>query len=439
MSILKSFVQNILRLASLLVFGLGLCVHYRVRSPKTGVLILPKLISGTAAPFLALLGILTAVCGILGRQPATAMLSALGALSLANHFQAVVATQPGFERVFGKDWMKKIPAARQRWMLKRRWNWHLPEVPTSRWERDMVFWTIPGSGRRLLCDLWRPPESVQPSGLAYLFFHGSGWHFLDKDFGTRTYFRHLAAQGHVVMDVAYRMCPEVSFPEILGDVYRSIAWMKDNARRLGVNPERIVIGGASAGGHLALLAAYASQQDEWIPAELKSRNLSVRGVTSLYGPTDMAAYYDHAGKFLGHEEKDFAQEKSNKKNLTQTRLNIYPITHHQMMRNLLGGLLDERPEAYRSASPVVYAAQDCPPTLLHYGAHDSTVPTAAAREMYQQLQMAGAPVVFVELPQTEHAFDVAMEIFRLGYLSQGSPAGQVALYDLERFLALLAT
>jgi acetyl esterase/lipase len=299
------------------------------------------------------------------RLPGTAILSALGALSLAQHFRAVAATQPGFEGVFGREWQEKIPAARRRWMLKKRWNWRLPAVPAPRWERDMVFWTVPGSGRRLLCDLWRPPESVQASGLAYLFFHGSGWHFLDKDFGTRTYFRHLAAQGHVVMDVAYRLCPEVSFPEILGDVYRSTAWMKDNARRLGVNPERIVIGGASAGGHLALLAAYAVQQDEWIPAELKGRNLSVRGVTSLYGPTDMAAYYNHAGKFLGHEEKNFPREVPGGKNLVQTRLNIYPITHHQMMRNLLGGLLNERPEAYRAASPVVYVKHEYPPTQIH--------------------------------------------------------------------------
>ena len=439
MKILKIVQRNFLRLTGLLVFGLGWSLYYRVRSPKAGVMVLPKLISAAGAPYVAILGILTAMSGFLQRQPGVTLLGALGGLACARYFQSVQATTPGFERVFGPAWMAKIPPQRRRWMLKQRWSWRLLQVPAPKWERDLPFWTIPGSGRRLVCDLWRPAESIQPSGLAYIFFHGSGWHFLDKDFGTQTYFRHLAAQGHVVMDVAYRLCPEVAFPEMLGDVFRSIAWMKNNSRRLGVNPERIVIGGASAGGHLALLAAYANKRGEFIPAELHGKDLSVRGVNSLYGPTDMVAYYQHAGKILGFEEIDFSQQQPGQKNLVQTRLNIYPITHHQMMRNLLGGLPDEVPAAYRAASPVTYARRECPPTLLHYGAHDSTVPAAAAREMYLQLLEAGAPAFFVELPQTEHAFDVGLEIFHLGKVSQTSPAGQAALYDLECFLALLAT
>ena len=66
----------------------------------------------------------------------------------------------------------------------------------------------PRCRRRLLCDLWQPPRGVASSGLALVFLHGGAWYMLDKDFFTRPFFRHLAAQGHVVMDVAYRMYPE---------------------------------------------------------------------------------------------------------------------------------------------------------------------------------------------------------------------------------------
>jgi len=171
--------------------------------------------------------------------------------------------------------------------------------PEARWERDIAFRRIPGSSRELLCDLWQPPEGTPSSHLAFLYFHGSGWHWLDKDFNTRRLFRHLCAQGHVVMDVAYRLCPEVDAYGMLGDVKRAIAWMKENAEKYDVDPRRVVTGGGSAGGHLALLAAYAPDHPELTPDDVKDADLSVSAVVSYYGPVDMRAYYDHAGATLG--------------------------------------------------------------------------------------------------------------------------------------------
>jgi acetyl esterase/lipase len=102
-----------------------------------------------------------------------------------------------------------------------------------------------------LCDVWQPPDGVPGSGLAFIYFHSSAWYLLDKDFGTRPFFRHLAQQGHVVMDVAYRLAPEADMTGMLGDIKRAVVWMKDNAARLMVNPQRVVVGGGSAGGHLS--------------------------------------------------------------------------------------------------------------------------------------------------------------------------------------------
>ncbi len=67
------------------------------------------------------------------------------------------------------------------------------------------------------------------SGLAYIYLHGSGFFVADKDFGTSPFFNHLLAQGHSVMDVAYRLCPEVDFYRMIGDVKRAVAWMQKNA------------------------------------------------------------------------------------------------------------------------------------------------------------------------------------------------------------------
>ncbi len=278
--------------------------------------------------------------------------------------------------------------------------------------------------------------------MAFIYLHGGGWHYLDKDFGTRPWFRHLAAQGHVVMDVAYRLCPEVDLAGMVGDVKRAIAWMKCNAARLGVDPERVVIAGGSGGGHLALLAAYTPGLPALTPDELTGANTGVRAVASFYG-TDVRAYYHHAGRVQarGALTRVSDDEDENRfANLTtwMTRKVLRAplgktFTHDEMMRNLMGGSPDEAPATYDLASPFTYAGPTCPPTLLLHGEHDCYMPVESARDLVRRLTAAGVPALCVEFPQTEHAFDVA-----LGPLSQHSPPARAAMYDVDRFLALMA-
>ena len=209
------------------------------------------------SPFLVILGLVGAGLGWLYHAPIAVAAGLLGAGMSAIYIALVTVPQPGFDLAFGKDWKTRIPPSRESHMLKRRWNLGWPRTREPRWERDIPFWTIPSTDRKLICDLWQPPEGVVPSGLGFVYLHGSGWYIGDKDFCTRPLFRHLAAQGHVIMDVAYRLCPEVDIYGMTGDVKRAVAWIKANAAQYQVNPERIVLGGGSAGGHLALLAAYA--------------------------------------------------------------------------------------------------------------------------------------------------------------------------------------
>jgi len=434
---------------SLLAAG-SMLFFFRVRSPAGALLTLPKMFATCGAAFVSGTGALVALLGLaLGSVSAAVLGAAAGVLSLL-YISRVAAPHDGFDRAFGPGWRSRIGPERCGSMLPRRWVGRLPDAPEPRWERDVAFRRIPGSTRDLLCDLWRPAEGTPSSGLAFLYFHGSGWHWLDKDFQTRRFFRHLCAQGHVVMDVAYRLCPEVDLYGMLGDVKRAIAWMKENAGKYSVEPTRVVTAGGSAGGHLALLAAYTPEHPDLTPDDLRGADLSVAAVASYYGPVDMRAYYDHAGATLG--EADRGETGGNRRgpaggegistriSETLSRLWLgdlvdrikeqeFPIGHRRMMANLLGGRPDEVPERYDLASPITHAGPDSPPTLLLQGEHDSLVPASACRALYRKLVQAGVPAVHVEYPQTEHAFDVAV-------LPRYSPAAQAALYELERFLAL---
>jgi acetyl esterase/lipase len=315
-------------------------------------------------------------------------------------------------------------------MLKRRWNLGLPRTGEPRWERDIPFWTIPceattanGKERKLLCDVWQPPAGVARSGLAFIYLHGSAWYLLDKDFGTRPMFRHLAAQGHVIMDVAYRLCPEVDIYGMIGDVKHAMAWMKANAARYQVNPERIVLGGGSAGAHLALLAAYAPHHPQLTPPDVQGCDLSARAVVSYYGPTDLRAAYEHMHqdlfKSMPKVEIGLPGAADKQKDMNQVG----------RLDTLLGGHPDEIPAIYELASPVCHVHPGCPPTFLIQGTIDHIVPVAATRELHRKLVECGVTAVNIIYPRTSHAFDLLVP--------KVSPPAQAALYHLERFLALM--
>ena len=333
-------------------------------------------------------------------------------------------------------------------MLKRRWAGYVPARRGVRCHRDLPFWTVPGAGRQVLCDLWQPPEGTPPSGLGIVYLHGGAWHWMDKGFGTRPFFGHLAAQGHVVMDVAYRLCPEVGIHGMVTDARRAVAWIKTNAASYGVDPGRVVLAGGSSGGHVALLAAYASGHPGLTPDGLGETDTSVRAVVAYYGMSDAGAVYEHFCAAFGSLGKAPASGKTgilHRLTGTMSRLGtggdaaepdfsfgrdvgqigLFPW----LMANLLGGLPDEVPEVYQLASPVAHVGPGSPPTLLLQGAHDSFLPARVTRALHARLLEAGVPSVYVEFPGTEHGFDLV--------LPRVAPAAQAALYDVERFLALV--
>lgn len=178
------------------------------------------------------------------------------------------------------------------------------------------------------------------------------------------------------MDVAYRLCPEVDIFGMVGDIKRTIACMKANSSRYGVNPEKIVLGGGSSGGLLALLAGYAPQHPELIPEDVKGVDLSVCRVISYYGPTDLLAEYQHTD-----------QQRLVNLNLPpvpvgpDSKLNVRPANWR--MDTLLGGWPKDALHSYRLASPITHVHLGCPTTLLIQGNHDFITPVDATSALYE--------------------------------------------------------
>jgi acetyl esterase/lipase len=396
----------------------------RVKFPQ-GFMALPlKMFSVALSAVWAVLGAAGALIGWIYRAYWAIPIGIIGAGMMITYIWRSTRSHSGLADAFGADWPDQIGVEQTRHMIQTRWAGFLrmKASPESAVERDVPFWTIPDTDRALLCDLWRPASGTS-SGLALIFLHGGAWYFMDKGFMTGPFFNHLVAQGHTVMDVAYRLCPEVDIFEMTGDVKRAIAWMKTNASRYGVNPEKIVLGGGSAGGHLALLAAYTPQHPQLTPEDVRGADLSVRGVVSYYGPPDMLAEYEYTGQERLLNLPPAASGPGTVVDMQNMRADSWRLD------TLLGGWPKDALDAYQLASPITHVNPDCPPTLLIQGELDLITPVDATRELHTRLVESGVPAINVVFPWTDHAFDLL--------LPQMNPAAQSALYDVDRFLALL--
>lgn len=412
----------------ILAYGLSglsllMSVLFLIKLKVLNLVLFAKLTAGALSPVWAVMGAVGAVIGWVYQALWAVPMGIFGAGMMIWYIWRCARGHAGFENAFDAGWLDLIPPEQTRHMVQKRWSLYLKlkASPEFSWERDIPFWAIPDTERQLLCDLWRPANG-DVSGLAFIYLHSSGWFAGDKDFGTRPFFRHLIAQGHTVMDVAYRLCPEVDIYGMIGDVKRAVAWTKANASRYGVNPEKIVLGGGSAGAHLALLAGYTPQHPTLTPDDLKNFDLSVCGIISYYGPTDLAAGYEPWS--IANPFSDLPPVPIGKELEPNMR-----IRYAGRMDILLGGRPQDIPDTYQLVNPTTHVHPGSPPTLLIQGDKDLLVSPDTTLALYTKLIETNVPAINVIFPWTDHIFDVV--------LPQISPPAQSALYDVDRFLALL--
>jgi acetyl esterase/lipase len=443
METITLFIQVIAALAGCLVAFWSIPLFLRLSWPAP-VLWLIKLYSSALSVLLAAIGILVTIAGLATGSVFISLVGFYDAVVFCVHIIRVTrppASHTGFDKAFGEQWEIWIATVQKKYFVLRRFLFTLPSVPAPRFEQNISFAGIPCSGRQLLCDTWQPPTGIKPTGVAFIYLHGSAFYFLDKDLSTRPFFRQLAAQGHFIMDVAYRLAPETDIMGMVHDVNRAINWMKVNAGRYGVDPAHIVLGGGSAGGHLAMLAAYTADDPRFIPPELEGKDTSVAGVISLYGSNDLTELYYHTNQHLTTRSIQGQPKKKVPTQMPAWLIKKMGTEYHRLgldkgfenagaLAPLLGGHPDEIPETYAFFSPATHVHRQCPPTLLVHGEDDIMAPVKTTRRLYLSLEGKKVPAVMHIFPQTDHAFDLV--------LPGWSPAAHNVLYDVERFLAFIA-
>lgn len=274
-------------------------------------------------------------------------------------------------------------------------------------QRDVEFAKPDGQSLRL--DVYQPLDSIQrepqanatarPLLPAVIVIHGGSWSGGTKsDFAN--YDRWLAASGRVVFDVEYRLANSSQrFPAQIVDIKCAIAWVKSHAAEYHVDPQRLALLGRSAGGQLALLAAYTANDQTPLPGSCNTQDTSVRAVISFYGPIDLAWEYTHPG-----------------------RPDV--IDTPRTLENYLGGSPTSAPQAYTSASPIEHVNAQSPPTLFLHGGHDQLVLSVNVERIIPKLEAAAVSFTYVYLPWGNHGFDYNFH----GWSSQ------IAQAEINKFL-----
>ena len=209
-------------------------------------------------------------------------------------------------------------------------------------------------GRSNLLDLYR--HRSRPSDAPTLIYlHGGRFRWGRKNREARPLLYHLASQGWTCISANYHLSslPAEGFPQHLVDTKNVIAWVRSHGREYGADPDTIFLVGASAGAHLAAMAALTPNDPMFQPG-FETADTSIAAGVGLYG------YYGQ-----------------------------------------LGG--DEQP----STSPSDYVNAQAPPFFVVHGDHDTYTPVQGARSFVERLRAVSAgPVVYAELPGAQHSFDL---------------------------------
>ena len=412
----------------LFVLLLAAIAHSILLNPRSGpvhfLLWLPKLLADSLSPVLIVWHMIVGLLGLKRQDWVLVLLGGMGTAVSIKHFTDVTTPQENdFAEAFGPDWQACIPVEIQANLSARRWQPIFKQPPRGRIERDVEYGSNPDTPEevRLFADIMHPPEKVARSGLALIYVHGGGWAYGKRNISKFPYFRQLSSQGHLIMDIDYTLNPKTSVPGMAMDLKRAIIWLKANAERYQINPNRIVLAGQSAGGHLSLLAAYTGNYLGLQP-DGTTVDTSVRAVISYYGPPDMAALHDDVeARFNVLLRGQMGQS------LKERAGNEHTLAHG--IAGLVGGSVFDVPEMYHLISPNTYVDADCPPTLLIHGTHDLLVSHREVERLLVALRQNDVPSVYIPMPGCDHSFE--------SVLPRISPSAQTAAYYMERFIALM--
>lgn len=233
-------------------------------------------------------------------------------------------------------------------------------------------------------DIYLPNQGQEPFPVVVVI-HGGGFALGDKAGGDLASQFEPVNHGYAVVSINYRLSGEALFPAQIQDVKAAIRFIRANAAQYKLNPDKIAVWGASAGGNLAALAGVTGDVAELEDLSLgnPSQSSRVQAVVDWFGPVN----------FLTMDEQNKASGLADKVSGVQTH-----DTADSFESKLVGKQISLAPELVKAANPETYITADDPPFFIQHGTLDPNVPTQQSVDFAAALtSVIGADQVTLEL------------------------------------------
>ncbi len=238
-------------------------------------------------------------------------------------------------------------------------------------------------GKPLLLDL-RIPDGPGPYPVI-VYLHSGAWVSGDRTGGPAI---RQASRGYAVASIDYRLAPQYVWPAQIEDCKAAVRWLRANAARFKLDPERIGVFGTSAGGHLAAVLGTSGDVPSVEGMQLGNPQYSsrVKTVIDFYGPTDLLKLDDQ-------------------------KLPCIPLdgnASYMPPSLLMGCPVQQCKEKTMQASPMTYVTSDDPPFLIMHGLLDCLVPWQQSVLLHNALEEKGVQSTLILIATGEHggsAFD----------------------------------
>lgn len=240
-------------------------------------------------------------------------------------------------------------------------------------ERDIVYAKV--GERELKLDLYLPAAAPAGKLPLVVWIHGGAWRAGSKDNAPTAAF---AADGYAAASIGYRYTQEAPFPANVEDCKAAIRWLRANAAKYSIDPDRIGIWGSSAGGHLVAMLGTSGDVKELEGAHgVQGVSSRVQAVVDWYGPTRVARMSHHPSQ-MDHDAPDSPENQ------------------------LAGALVQQNAALAERMNPAKYSSKDDPPFLIQHGDADPLVPVEQSEILADALKKAGSSVQFEILHGAGH-------------------------------------
>jgi acetyl esterase/lipase len=254
-----------------------------------------------------------------------------------------------------------------------------PRLPASvRGEFDLPYAGKDSPHQKL--DLLLPTEPGDDGPLpVILYIHGGAWRGGSKREGIAFLIPSVKSGKYAGATIDYRLSQEATWPAQIHDCKAAVRWLRTNAKKYNLDPQRIGVIGGSAGGHLAAMLGTSGNIErlEGKVGDNLDEPSRVSCVVDEYGPSELLAMSEFPSE-IEHDSPDSPESR------------------------LVGGPVQQRKDVAKSASPITYVSSDDPPFLLIHGTEDTLVPYDQSERFLAALQEEGVDALLIKVPGGGH-------------------------------------